>query len=703
MRNPSPTHQGNAIQLFCDEPKVAGLYAEFKVLGDKIITLADRRKSALQAFRNSTKAVDRLLDGKLKPLADRNIPSGTGKRAAVADMDEFIDEIFPLMEPYLIYRDPAARQAFHGARATFDGLVARYREIGLSAEEAGLLDQIEREFSGAMATGTPVMAIVDELHERLERFEADLKVMDALLDDRIQPLIHAGMVRAADEAQAATDAAGVWLLVLGVIALIFGSAAAWTISRTIMGPVHALVAGADAVGGGDLDHKIKFKSKDEFGHLATAFNRMIENLARARQSIEDGRRQLERRVAERTAELTHELAERERAEAALRKSQETLIQAQKLEAVGQLTGGLAHDFNNLLTIVLGNLQLLLRRLDDDDLKEMVFTAEGAARRGAELTHRLLAFGRRQSLEPRVVDLNRLVLGMSDMLRRTLGMTFKIETVVADAVKPTLVDPAQVENAILNLAINARDSMPGGGVLTIRTGARKISRQIAVGGDDVSPGEYVMLAISDTGTGMPPDVAERAFDPFFTTKEVGRGSGLGLSMIYGFCRQSGGFTTIDSEPDQGTTVSLFLPATDAAEEIDATASTGAMDENGHETVLVVEDDPGVRLFAATVLGSLDYNVIEAADGRTALETLESNGKIDVLFTDIQLPGGIDGRDIANQARTRQPDINILFTSGFAVDGENRDLMEITMLRKPYTGEELAAKIRGVIENLDGEKQ
>ncbi len=383
--------------------------------------------------------------------------------------------------------------------------------------------------------------------------------------------------------------------------------------------------------------------------------------------------------------------------------QAQLQQAQKMEAIGQLTGGVAHDFNNLLTIVLGNLELLLRRLDDDDLKEMVVTAERAGRRGAELTQRLLAFGRRQSLEPRVVDLNRLVLGMTDLLRRTLGKTIEIETVVADAIKPTLVDPAQVENAILNLAINARDAMPKGGVLTIRTVALKIGTQVAVGGDDVSPGEYVMLAISDTGTGMPPDVAERAFDPFFTTKEVGRGSGLGLSMIYGFCRQSGGFATIDSETDQGSTVSLFLPATDAAEEIDATASTGAMDENGHETVLVVEDDPGVRLFAATVLGSLDYNVIEAADGRTALETLESNGKIDVLFTDIQLPGGIDGRDIANQARTRQPDINILFTSGFAVDGENRDLMEITMLRKPYTGEELAAKIRGVIENLDGEKQ
>jgi PAS domain S-box-containing protein len=393
----------------------------------------------------------------------------------------------------------------------------------------------------------------------------------------------------------------------------------------------------------------------------------------------------------------------------LKTAEDQLRHVQKLEAIGQLTGGLAHDFNNLLTIMLGNLQLLLRRLDDDKLKEMVFTAERAGRRGAELTQRLLAFGRRQSLEPRVVDLNRLVLGMTELLRRTLGETIEIETVVADAIKQTLVDPAQVENAILNLAINARDAMPQGGVLTIRTGTRKIGRQIAIGRDDVLPGEYVMLAISDTGTGMPSDVAARAFDPFFTTKAVGRGSGLGLSMIYGFCQQSGGFATIDSEPDQGTTVSLFLPATDGAEKIDDTASapsTEAMDETGHETVLVVEDDPGVRLFAATVLSNLNYNVIEAADGPAALETLESNGKIDVLFTDVVLPGGVDGRDIANQARTRQPEINVLFTSGFAVDEtdhENRELMEISMLRKPYTGAELAAKIRSVIENLDGRIQ
>ena len=387
-------------------------------------------------------------------------------------------------------------------------------------------------------------------------------------------------------------------------------------------------------------------------------------------------------------------------------AEDQLRHAQKLEAIGQLTGGLAHDFNNLLTIMLGNLQLLLRRLDDDDLKEMVFTAERAGRRGAELTQRLLAFGRRQSLEPRVVDLNRLVLGMSELLRRTLGETIEVETVTADAVKQTLVDPAQVENAILNLANNARDAMPQGGVLTIRTGTRKIGRQIAIGGDDVSPGEYVMLAISDTGTGMPPEVAERAFDPFFTTKAVGRGSGLGLSMIYGFCRQSGGFATIDSEPDQGTTVSLFLPATDAVEEIDDTASTGALDETGHETVLVVEDDSGVRMFAATVLGGLNYNVLEAPDGPAALKTLESNGRIDVLFTDVVLPGGVDGRDIADRARSRQPDINVLYTSGFAIedgDDEKPELMENSMLRKPYTGAELAAKIRSVIENYDGGKQ
>ena len=388
----------------------------------------------------------------------------------------------------------------------------------------------------------------------------------------------------------------------------------------------------------------------------------------------------------------------------LKDTEDKLRHSQKLEAVGQLTGGLAHDFNNLLTIILGNLQLLVRRLDDEDLKEMAFTAERAGRRGAELTQRLLAFGRRQSLEPKVTDLNRLALGMTDLLRRTLGETVEIETVTSENLNSTLVDSAQVENAILNLGINARDAMPQGGKLTIQTANRRIGRQRAARYEDASPGDYVMLAVTDSGAGMAPDVVERAFDPFFTTKEMGRGSGLGLSMIYGFCRQSGGFATIDSKHGTGTTVSLYLPATDEVEEREEVRSSDAPDEEGSETVLVVEDDPGVRLFAAAVLGSLNYNVLEAEDGNSALELLEANGKVDVLFTDVVLPGGADGRDIANHARKRQPDISVLFTSGFALDGDGdvlEKLDENSLLRKPYTGADLAAKIRMVIEEGDTE--
>ncbi len=387
----------------------------------------------------------------------------------------------------------------------------------------------------------------------------------------------------------------------------------------------------------------------------------------------------------------------------LKAAENQLRHAQKLEAIGHLTGGLAHDFNNLLTIVLGNLQLLVRDLDDDRLKQMVITAERAGRRGAELTHRLLAFGRRQPLEPKATDFNRLVAGMSDLLRRTLGEAVEIETIAADDLTPTLVDPSQVENALLNLSINARDAMPQGGKLTIRTSNQHIGRQRAARHEGVKPGDYVMLAVSDTGTGMPPDVAERAFDPFFTTKEVGKGSGLGLSMIYGFCWQSGGFATIDSKPGEGTTVSLYLPTTDEVVEPEIEDVTDVLDEKGFETILVVEDDPGVRMFAATVLNGLNYNVLEAEDWPTALEQLESNGRVDVLFTDIVLPGGVDGRDIAERARKQQPDIGILFTSGFAMEENDdavRNIDNIALLKKPYTGADLVTKIRTVMENMDG---
>ena len=381
---------------------------------------------------------------------------------------------------------------------------------------------------------------------------------------------------------------------------------------------------------------------------------------------------------------------------------EQLRHAHKLEAIGQLTGGLAHDFNNLLTIILGNLQLLLRRTDDDKMRDMVITAEKAGRRGADLTQRLLAFGRRQPLEPAVVDLNLLVQGMTDLLRRTLGENIEIETATSGGLRMTLADPAQIENAILNLAINARDAMPQGGRLTIQTGNRTIDAAAAAGGDDVLPGAYVMLAVGDTGAGMAPEIVERAFDPFFTTKEAGLGSGLGLSMIYGFCQQSGGFAAIHSEPGAGTTVSLYLPVTDAIEETAVETAPEMAENRGNETVLVVEDDPGVRLFATTVLNNLSYNVLEAGDGTAALEAMDSNGRIDVLFTDIVLPGGVDGRDIADQARKRQPEIGVLLTSGFATDDgdASQDFDAHAILRKPYTGADLLAKIRSV---LDGHQE
>ncbi|MCH9052698.1 MAG: HAMP domain-containing protein [Proteobacteria bacterium] len=301
--------------------KVAGLYAAFKTLGDEIVVLADQQKFALQAFRTATEAVDDLVDGKLRPLAGGNTRSGTAKLKAAADLDEFIDETFPPMEAYLVHRDPALRQAFQGAQAEFDERLARYRQSGLSAEEEGLLNRIERAFHDAMETGIGIMAIMDRLDLRLDDLEEQLMALDSALDDEIQPLIHAETVKAAEHAQASTDSAIVLLAALGAGAILFAVFSAWAISRGVLGPVRALVRGADIVGGGSLTHRIDITSKDEFGHLASAFNRMVENLARALQSVEDARGRLERRVEERTRDLEHELDERERAESALTESE----------------------------------------------------------------------------------------------------------------------------------------------------------------------------------------------------------------------------------------------------------------------------------------------------------------------------------------------------------------------------------------------
>jgi signal transduction histidine kinase/CheY-like chemotaxis protein len=416
--------------------------------------------------------------------------------------------------------------------------------------------------------------------------------------------------------------------------------------------------------------------------------------------------------------LRHRTGELE-AEAKLRKATEdTLRQAQKIEAVGQLSGGIAHDFNNLLTIIMGNLDTMARRMaqvkPDRDAAELaavltrpVELAMQGSRSAAQLTQRLLAFSRRQALDPVRLDINKLVAGMSELLRRTLGETINVETVLAGGLWQTLVDANQLENAIINLAVNARDAMPEGGSLTIETANTYLDEAYTARFGDLTPGQYVLLSVTDTGTGIPTDVLQRVFEPFFTTKETGKGSGLGLAMVHGFVKQSEGHIRIYSEENQGTTVKIYLPrlmdetkVASVPAPVPVPRSAAARAQNG-EVVLVVEDNEGVRDYASASLRELGYEVYEAADAAEAFEQIRNGAKIDLLFTDVVLPGGLSGRVLAEKIGEKYPDLPVLFTTGYtrnAIVHHGRLDPHVHLLNKPYTQQDLARKVRQL---LDGE--
>ncbi|WP_237479508.1 PAS domain-containing protein [Lichenibacterium dinghuense] len=395
-------------------------------------------------------------------------------------------------------------------------------------------------------------------------------------------------------------------------------------------------------------------------------------------------------------------AEREQAEA-LNQAEERLRQSQKMEAVGQLTGGLAHDFNNLLAGISGSLEMLgtrVRQGRTGDVERYVVAAQGAAKRAAALTHRLLAFSRRQTLDPRPTDVNRLVGDMADLIRRTVGPGITLEVVGTVGLWTALVDPNQLENALLNLAINARDAMPDGGRLTVETGNRWMDERGARE-RDLAPGQYLSICVSDTGTGMPADVIARAFDPFFTTKPLGQGTGLGLSMIYGFARQSGGQARIYSEMGLGTMVCIYLPRHygDGEHHDDGSRRDGDTPRAvAGETVLVVDDEPTVRMLVADVLSDLGYAAIEAEDGPSGLRALQNADRVDLLVTDVGLPGGMNGRQVADAARALRPDLKVLFITGYAENavvggGHLEPGMEV--LTKPFAIDDLAGRIRRLI--------
>jgi signal transduction histidine kinase/ActR/RegA family two-component response regulator len=417
-------------------------------------------------------------------------------------------------------------------------------------------------------------------------------------------------------------------------------------------------------------------------------------------------------VRQRAVELEAEIKLR-------RETEETLRQSQKIESIGLLTGGIAHDFNNLLTIVIGNLDTMDRRIakvgssqSAIDLVALLTKPLGLALQGtrsaAQLTHRLLAFSRRQTLEPAALDLNRLISGMSDLLRRTLGENISVETIMAGGLWLTFADANQIENALINICINARDAMPDGGRLTIETGNAYLDEAYTRRFGDVTPGQYAVLSVADSGTGISRDILDRVFEPFFTTKSRGEGSGLGLAMVHGFVKQSGGHIRIYSEVGHGTTVKIYLPRLMRTEQMAATPLPRSGNDGStpraaaEETILVVEDNEGVREYATSSLEELGYKVLPAADSNEALRLLENAHRVDLLFTDVVLPSG-SGRELADTVLGKHPALPVLFTTGYtrnAIIHQGRLDAGVQLIGKPYTQQGLAQKVR---ELLDAKSQ
>ncbi|MGA9088047.1 MAG: PAS domain S-box protein [Bradyrhizobium sp.] len=392
--------------------------------------------------------------------------------------------------------------------------------------------------------------------------------------------------------------------------------------------------------------------------------------------------------------IIHDLSDRKRTE-------QQLVQAQKMEMVGQLSGGIAHDFNNLLTVIVGNAEFLSEQLGSrQELKQLADDIGLAGERGAELTQRLLAFSRRQMLRPAAIDCNELLGSMHKLLRRTLREDIEIRTDFDPYLISAFADPVQLESAVLNLALNSQDAMAAGGCLTLSTAAASIDEDYQTQHPEAVPGEYVLVSVTDTGHGMPKEVIRRAFEPFYTTKEVGKGSGLGLSMVYGFIKQSNGHVSIYSEPELGTTIRMYLPpmVSKLQQPAGKSRNSESTSPRGTETIMVVEDDSFVRSFVVARLESLGYSVVAAIDGNDALRKLRTDIQVDILFTDIVMPGGINGWELADQAKQIRPGLPVLLTSGYALETlvqQGRLEAGAMVLSKPYRKEALARRLREIL--------
>ena len=505
------------------------------------------------------------------------------------------------------------------------------------------------------------------------------------------------------------------MAIISLFLLVMGVASAFVLSRNITQPLYELTAGAAAISRGDHSRAVKIDQKDELGQLATAFNAMVEKLR-------DSQRELEHKVHERTAQLEdanrqlailseshaqkRSEAEKERTDAleALHNTEKQLVQSQKLEAVGRLAGGISHDFNNLLTVILGYSDISKRTLKEGDpLRRNLEEITRASERAASLTRQLLAFSRKQVMQPKVFDLNTVVTDLEKMLRRMIGEDIELRVSSGTDLGNIKADPVQLEQVIMNMVVNARDAMPKGGKLSIETSNIYLDESYAREHVSVVPGDYVMLAISDTGCGMDEDTRLRIFEPFFTTKESGKGTGLGLSMVYGIVRQSGGNIWVYSEEGRGTTFKIYFPRVTAeAEEYKRVAQTSDV-PMGSETILLVEDADLVRKLARRVLETAGYRVLEAGSAEAAIRLCEKiNGdKIDLLLTDVVMPG-MSGNDMSKVLLTKQPGMPVLYMSGYTDDAiVQHGVLEagINFLQKPFTPGALAMKVREVLDTAN----
>jgi signal transduction histidine kinase len=495
------------------------------------------------------------------------------------------------------------------------------------------------------------------------------------------------------------------LLIGGCIVVALGTLIAALVSRRLTDGLQRVAVAAQQVPMGRCDAPGLTRVR-EIDQIAMALTESAQTILQRTTERDQADRTMHR-TADELRQLNETLEERIAAETADRMRVEAALrQAQKMEAIGQLTGGIAHDFNNLLQVISGNLESMRQRLDSDlgilqieRLRRCAEFAMQAAQRAAALTHRLLAFSRQQPLAPEAVDPNRLVGNMSELIRRTIGETIAMETVLAGGIWRIFVDPNQLENAVLNLAVNARDAMPGGGKLTIETANTHLDEDYA-DAQQIVAGQYVAISVTDTGEGMTQDVIDKVFDPFFTTKPTGQGSGLGLSQVYGFVKQSNGHVRIYSERGTGTTVKVYLPRTMSAEAHATPQDTQPVPQGDPDTVvLVVEDDSNVRSLTIDMLQRLNYQVVAANDGVTALRVLEERADVALLFTDVGLPGQYNGRQLADAARERRPRLRVLFTTGYARNAivhHGRLDPGLDLIVKPFSYASLAIKVRSVLD-------